>query len=129
VQDLSCGLIPVIDPAGKAAASCSAADIAAGAKIRVAADIENKSGTPGKETAQLYIRARRGSIVRRVRELKGFEKTAFAPYEKKTVSFDLGFDELCVWSAAKKYEVEPGEITVTAGPHCRKGVSAAFTLT
>jgi beta-glucosidase len=48
--------------------------------------------------------------------LKGFERVALRPSEKKTVSFTLGKDELSYWSPAeKKWVEEPEDFDVWMG--------------
>ncbi|HMQ88999.1 MAG TPA: fibronectin type III-like domain-contianing protein, partial [Flavilitoribacter sp.] len=68
---------------------------------------------------QLYIRDRVSSVTRPVKELKGFEKIALAPGEKKTVQFTLGPDDLALWDVNMKWVVEPGEFEVMAGSSSR----------
>ena len=48
--------------------------LCSGGEIKVSVDVENMSEISGIETVQLYIRDITGSVVRPVKELKGFEK-------------------------------------------------------
>jgi beta-glucosidase len=73
-----------------------------GESTEVLVDVENTGRRAGEEVAQLYIHQRYGSASRPVRELKGFERVALAPGQKKTVRFRLGKTELTYWSGAVK---------------------------
>ena len=77
--------------------------------------VENTSEIPGKEVVQLYIHGSGNSVKRRVRELKGFQKIFLEAYEKKRVSFKLGYEELKVYSSKNRFEVEEGNVTVFVG--------------
>src|SRR6185369_14413155 len=61
-----------------------------GESVEVLVDVENTGRRAGDEVAQLYIHQRYGSSSRPVRELKGFERVAVAPGQKRTVRFTLG---------------------------------------
>ena len=81
----------------------------------VSVDVENVSDIAGKETVMLFIHGRGGTLWRRIKELKGFQKIDLAPHEKKTVSFILDSEALKVWSSQKRYEVEEGEVDILVG--------------
>jgi beta-glucosidase len=76
----------------------SASQIRAGETIDVAVDVTNRGSIAGDEVVQLYLHQRWGSDSRPMRELKGFERVALQPGETKTVTFQLGPDELRYWS-------------------------------
>jgi beta-glucosidase len=91
-------------------------EVKVGQSVEVLVDVENIGRRPGEEVVQLYIHQRSGSASRPVRELKGFERIALAPGEKKTVRFTLGKSELTYWSsAAKGWVQEPATFDVWAG--------------
>jgi beta-glucosidase len=75
--------------------------LARGQAATVLVDVENTGGVAGDEVAQLYVHQRAGSDSRPRRELKGFERLAVAPGEKKTVRFKLGPGELGYWSTSQ----------------------------
>src|SRR5215471_11224334 len=56
---------------------------------RVLADVTNTGKREGAEVVQMYIRDVVSSVTRPVKELKGFQKIALRPGEKKTVSFEI----------------------------------------
>lgn len=84
-------------------------------RFKTFVQLKNTSDISGAETVQLYIRGYAGSVRRRGKELKGFKKVWFEPYETKTVEFDLGFDELKVYSSRNRYEVEKGKVQILVG--------------
>jgi beta-glucosidase len=87
-----------------------------GEAVEVSVEVENTGRRAGEEVAQLYIHQRSGSASRPVRELKGFERVALAPGEKRTLRFTLGKSELTYWSAAAKaWVLEPATFDLWAG--------------
>lgn len=84
-------------------------------KYEISADVENVSDIAGKEVTQMYIRGYGNSIRRRGKELKGFRKIFLQPQEKKTVTFSLGYNELKVFSADNKWEIEDGRVEIFIG--------------
>lgn len=96
-------------------------------RYRVDVTVENVSDIGGKETVQLYISGSGNSVRRRARELRGFEKIFLAPGERKTVSFTLGYEELCVWSVRNKYEVECATVKIWAGSNPNLPLTAEIT--
>lgn len=84
-------------------------------EFSVSVTVKNNSSIPGKETIQIYIHGTGNSIRRRCRELKAFKKVFFNSYEEKTVTFNLGYDELKVYSANDRYEVEDAQVEILSG--------------
>ena len=64
---------------------------------------------------QLYIRDITASIIRPVKELKGFEKIALKKGETKKVSFKLGAEELSFYNELGDLILEPGKFEVFVG--------------
>lgn len=83
--------------------------------FRVEVAVENRSDIPGKEVVQLYISGSANSVRRRAKELRGYKKIHLNAHEKKTVIFNLGYEELMVYSVQKKYEVENAKVTIMVG--------------
>jgi beta-glucosidase len=91
-------------------------EIKVGESTEVLVDVENTGRRAGEEVAQLYIHQRFGSASRPVRELKGFERVALAPGQKKTIRFTLGKPELTYWSGAvKDWVQEPAVFDLWVG--------------
>jgi beta-glucosidase len=76
----------------------SASQIKIGEAVTVTADVTNTGKVVGDEVVQLYIHQKWGSDSRPMRELKGFERITLQPGETKTITFQLGPDELGYWS-------------------------------
>lgn len=77
-----------------------------GQEVLVTVDVTNTSAITGDEVAQLYIHQKYGSDARPMRELKGFERITLQPGETKTVTFQLGPDELGYWSSNEGHWVQ-----------------------
>lgn len=86
-----------------------------GGTIRVSADILNAGSNAGDEVVQLYLRDNVSSVVRPVKELKGFHKIRLAPGERRTVAFELTPEELAFYNRNLERVVEPGTFTVLLG--------------
>jgi beta-glucosidase len=77
---------------------------------------------------QLYIRDMVGSIVRPVKELKGFHQITLAPGESKKVSFPISVNDLRFYNSDLKYVYEPGDFKVFIGTNSRDVKEADFKL-
>ncbi len=93
---------------------------------RVTAQVTNTGERAGECVAQLYIQDCVASVTRPVRELKGFQRALLQPGETRTLSFDLGFEELSFYNAEGKRVVEPGQFKVWVGPDCRAEIEGTF---
>jgi len=92
------------------------ATIGIGASTTVSVEVTNTSGVTADEVVQLYIHQRHGESTRPIRELKGFERITLAGGETRTVTFDLGPDQLRYWSAVSRGWVQDAtEIDVWVG--------------
>jgi beta-glucosidase len=96
--------------------------------IKVSAIIKNTGKVKGEEVVQLYIRDKVASVVRPVKELKGFEKIELAPGESKTVTFTLTEKEIGFYNNDGKFIVEPGEFDVMVGTSSKEGLKGKFEL-
>lgn len=76
----------------------SKSKIKVGKSVKVTADVTNTGKVAGDEVVQLYIHQKWGTDTRPMRELKGFERVTLQPGETKTVTFELGPEELTYWS-------------------------------
>ena len=91
-------------------ASVSVRTLHAGEAAVVRCTVRNTGDRAGYATMQLYLQGLSGSIVRRVRELKGFEKLFLEPGEQKSVELKLTLDELGVWNRAMHFDAEPSTV-------------------
>lgn len=81
----------------------------------VSVDVTNTGDINAKEAVQLYIRDKVASLLRPMRELKGFEKILIAAGETKTVTFTLGKKQLGFYLEDGTFTVEKGEFEIYVG--------------
>lgn len=94
----------------------SAESVAVGDTVQVSVDVSNNSEVDGDEVVQLYIHQRYGTSSRPLRELKAFERVTIGAGRTRTVSFDLGPDQLRYWSAVTRDWVQDAtEIEIYVG--------------
>ncbi len=79
-------------------------------------DITNTGGRAGDEIVQLYVHQKVSSVVRPVKELKGFTRVHLAAGETRTVSFHVSGEQLAFWTRSMRYAVEPGAFDLLVGP-------------
>lgn len=104
--------------------------IKAGDSTEVQVDVTNTGSVAGDAVAQLYIHQRWGSASRPVRQLEGFQRLTLNPGETRTLKFQLGKDELQVWSPqTKAWAVEPSTFDVWAGEDSTAGLHTELTVT
>jgi beta-glucosidase len=94
------------------------------AKIRVT----NTGTITGEEVVQLYIQDETASLVRPVRELKGFQKISLGPGESKELVFTISQRELAFYNEQLEFKAEPGVFHVYIGGDSRADRKASFTL-
>jgi beta-glucosidase len=84
--------------------------------LMVTFEISNTGARAGRETAQVYVRDLRSSLVRPVKELKGFAKVGLAAGERKTISVFLDFRAFAFWHPAhRRWVTEDGEFEILVG--------------
>ncbi|RIX59744.1 beta-glucosidase [Paenibacillus nanensis] len=101
--------------------------IAGDEKLRVTVTVTNAGRLAGEETVQLYIQDLHGSVVRPVKELKGFRKLRLEPGESQEVAFEIGRDDLAFWSPANGYAAEEGAFVAYIGTSSAETLSASFS--
>lgn len=77
--------------------------------------VTNTGDRTGTETLQLYLHDLTASVVRPVRELKGFQKVTLAPGERKDVTFEIRDEMLRFYDIHMDYKCEPGEFEIFIG--------------
>ncbi|MES1160018.1 MAG: glycoside hydrolase family 3 C-terminal domain-containing protein, partial [Bacteroidota bacterium] len=108
--------------------SLSSPSFSPGHTLTAAITVTNTGQYDGKETVQLYIQDLVGSVVRPVKELKGFQQIFLKAGESKKVSFTIRTDDLRFYNQQLQYIFEPGEFRVYLGGNSRDVKEAAFTL-
>lgn len=99
---------------GKAVAS--AGKMKEGENLQISIPVKNTGKITGKEVVQLYIGDEKCSVLRPVKELKGFQKIALNPGEEKMVTFTITTDDLKFYSeAGNSWMAEPGRFKAYIG--------------
>lgn len=84
--------------------------------ITVSVRVKNIGSRPGKEVVQLYIKDKKSSVQRPVKELKGFKKVSLQPGEEKLVDFKIDKSSLSFFDDKKhEWVLEPGKFEVLVG--------------
>jgi beta-glucosidase len=81
----------------------------------VSVEVTNTGKRVGDEVVQLYVRDEVSHVTRPVMELKGFRRITLAPGERRTVTFELGPEQLAYHGPEMKRVVEPGRFQVMVG--------------
>jgi beta-glucosidase len=97
-------------------------------KIEASVTITNTGNCDGEEVVQLYIRDMVASVVRPIKELKGFQKIFLKKGERKEVKFILSVDDLKFYTNELKYIAESGEFKVMIGSNSQDLQSMQFLL-
>lgn len=96
--------------------------------INVSINVKNTGKYDGEEVVQLYIQDVAASIVRPVRELKGFKKILLKVGEEKAVVFKLTAKDLTFFDANGNEVLEAGEFKVFVGSSSNETASSSFHL-
>jgi beta-glucosidase len=84
--------------------------------LTVSVDVTNTGGVAGKEIVQIYVHDHQSSLVRPVKELKGFAKVALQPGETKTVTVALDFRAFAFYHPAyRRWVAEDGDFDILIG--------------
>ena len=101
---------------------------AKGEKIEVSVDLKNTGKVTGKEIAQLYLQDEFASVVRPVKELKGFEMIELKAGETKTITFTLTDAELGFYNNQNEFVVEPGTFKIMVGGSSDANLTTQFNV-
>lgn len=106
------------------------AELQPGDTLQVSVDVTNTGKRAGKEIVQLYVRDVVSSLVRPIKELKGFAKVALQPGETKTVTLTLDAEALAYYDdKPQQWVAEAGEFEVLIGSSSADiRATASFTL-
>ncbi|MBW2962738.1 beta-glucosidase BglX [Mesonia aestuariivivens] len=97
-------------------------------KLSLSVQVSNTGDYDGREVVQLYIRDLYGSIIRPVKELKGFELLNLKKGETKTITFEVGPKELGFYNERGEYIVEPGDFKVFIGGSSQTSLEESFSI-
>ncbi|GFP74674.1 beta-glucosidase BglX [Clostridium fungisolvens] len=94
--------------------------------IRATISVKNIGKVKGKETVQIYVQDLVGSVVRPVKELKGFKKVELEPNESIDVEFVINENDLKFFTKNMKLEAEKGKFKLFIGKNSRDVKEASF---
>ncbi|QLL14784.1 beta-glucosidase BglX [Pseudomonas chlororaphis] len=97
-------------------------------KLDASVTLKNTGKRDGETVVQLYIQDVAGSIIRPIKELKGFQKVQLKAGEQKVIRFSISEDDLKFYNAQLKYAAEPGEFKVEIGLDSRDVKQQSFEL-
>jgi beta-glucosidase len=106
----------------------SSASLKPGDKLTATVTLTNTGKYAGRETVQLYIRDLVGSVVRPVKELKGFQQVFLQPGESRKITFTISADDLRFYNEKLEYIYEPGEFRIFIGGNSNDVKEAKFVL-
>ncbi|MBP3267262.1 MAG: fibronectin type III-like domain-contianing protein, partial [Ruminococcus sp.] len=88
--------------------------------LTVSVTVKNTGHVAGREVVQLYVRDIESSVIRPVKELKGFEKIELAPGESKVIVFTLDRKAFAFYSdKTHDWFVESGDFEIMIGSSSR----------
>lgn len=96
--------------------------------FEISVDVKNTGNRKGVEIAQLYMQDVTASLVRPVKELKGYERVSLEAGETKKVTFTLRKEEMGFYNNDAEYVVEEGVFRIYAGGNSRDCLSTEVRL-
>ena len=84
-------------------------------KITLSFTLANSGRVAGAEVVQFYLRDPVASVVRPVKELKGFQRVVLKPGERRTVSFTIDRETLSFFDRKLAWGAEPGTFELMVG--------------
>jgi beta-glucosidase len=84
-------------------------------KITLSFTLANSGPVAGAEVVQLYLRDPVASVVRPLKELKGFQRVLLAPGQAQTVSFTVDRETLAFYNRKLEWGAEPGKFELMVG--------------
>lgn len=94
--------------------------------IKASISIKNIGDVKGKETVQMYIQDIVGSVVRPVKELKGFKKIELEANESSIVEFIITEEDLRFFTKDMHFRSEPGKFKLFIGTNSKDVKEALF---
>lgn len=95
--------------------------------VKISAKVKNIGCCLAEDVAQLYTRDLVGSIVRPVKELKGFKRIRLNPGEEKKIEFILNTKDLEFYNG-EKWVIESGEFHVWVGNSSNAQLTSKFEI-
>jgi len=83
--------------------------------VTLSFDLANSGKVAGTEIVQLYLRDMVSSVVRPLKELKGFQKVQLKPGETRRVNFTIDRDTLSFFNSKLAWGAEAGDFKLMVG--------------
>ncbi|MEO5944917.1 MAG: glycoside hydrolase family 3 N-terminal domain-containing protein [Ferruginibacter sp.] len=99
-----------------------------GEPLTATVTIKNTGSREGEEIIQLYIRDITASIVRPVKELKGFTKIMLKAGESRTINIPVTPTDLSFYDGDGNLKLEPGKFSVFVGTNSRDVMQQDFEV-
>ena len=101
-----------------------------GDTVKASIEVKNTGKKKGIEIVQLYLNDKATTATWPRKILKAYARVILKPGQKKTVEFELPYEQLAFVNAAAEWVVEPGDFELLAGPSSKDAdlKKAGFTL-
>lgn len=96
--------------------------------ITASIKVKNVGDIAGYETVQLYIQDIKGSVVRPVKELKGFKKVKLESGEEQDIEFVINEEMLRFYTSSMEFKSEEGRFKLYIGSNSDELQEAEFGL-
>lgn len=96
--------------------------------ITASIKVKNVGDIAGYETVQLYIQDIKGSVVRPVKELKGFKKVKLESGEEQEIEFVINEEMLRFYTGSMEFKSEEGHFKLYIGSNSVELQEAEFEL-
>ncbi|MDO4293210.1 MAG: glycoside hydrolase family 3 N-terminal domain-containing protein [Eubacteriales bacterium] len=96
--------------------------------VTLSFQVKNTGERGGFAVPQLYVTDLAASTVRRVRELKAFQRVWLDAGQERTVQLTLGKDAFSLWNRKMKFTAEPGEFRLELSDGSAPIWKGEFTL-
>lgn len=97
-------------------------------ELRASVNVKNTGPRQGVETVQLYMQDVTASIVRPVKELRGFAKVSLEPGETRPVTLTLKKADMGFYNDNGEYILEPGLFRIHVGGSSRDCLTAEVDI-
>ena len=88
-------------------------------ELEVSVQVKNTGDREGTEIVQLYMQDVTASLVRPVKELKGFARVELMPGQEKTVTLHLKKQDMGFYNNQAEYVLEDGKFRIYVGGNSR----------
>lgn len=96
--------------------------------LDVSVTVKNIGSVAGDEVAQMYMQDVTASLVRPVKELKGYKRIALKPGEEKNVIFSLKKQDMGFYDNNGKYRLEDGLFRIFVGGNSKDTLMREITV-